>query len=51
MNNNHTFFYTDYFTLTQKAFIEVVRHSSGDPYIRTKANSTIKDNLLNLPRF
>lgn len=51
MNNNHTFFYTDYFTLMQKAFIEVVRPSSGTPYIRTKANTTIKDNLLSLPRF
>lgn len=28
-----------------------VHPSSGDPYIKTKPDSTVKDNLLSLPRF
>jgi Protein of unknown function (DUF3892) len=31
--------------------VEVVRPDGGDPYIRTVRDSTLKDNLLSLPRF
>ncbi len=34
-----------------KALVESVHPQIGRPYIRTKANHTIKDNLLSLPRF
>ncbi len=34
-----------------KALVESVHPTHGQPYIRTKANHTTKDNLLNLPRF
>lgn len=34
-----------------KAYVETVHPVGRDPYIRTKANSTTKDNLLSLPRF
>jgi len=34
-----------------KALIETVHPIGGDPYIRTKANKTTKDNLLSLPEF
>ena len=34
-----------------KALVESVHPTYGQPYIRTKANHTTKDNLLNLPRF
>lgn len=42
------FYTTSYYT---KASVETVHPYAGKPYIRTKANSTTKDNLLNLPRF
>lgn len=34
-----------------KALVQAVHPTHGRPYIRTKANQTAKDNLLNLPRF
>ncbi|MGG1878276.1 DUF3892 domain-containing protein [Paenibacillus cisolokensis] len=34
-----------------KAIVESVHPTGRAPYIRTKANSTTKDNLLSLPRF
>lgn len=42
-----------YYTLSDnsKAYVETVRPVGRDPYIRTKANNTTKDNLLSLPRF
>ena len=33
------------------ATVVTVHPNSGEPYIRTKPDSTIKDNLLSLPRF
>lgn len=33
------------------ANVEAVHPSIGNPYIRTKANKTERDNLLSLPRF
>lgn len=50
LEGNNNFFYT---TANQpnKSFVEVVYPSGRDPYIRTKANSTTKDNLLNLKPF
>lgn len=43
------YFYTT--SANTKAIVETV-HPFGRPaYIRTKANSTTKDNLLSLPRF
>lgn len=47
---NNEFFYTTASTTT-KSFVEVATSSLGHKYIRTKANSTTKDNLLSLPRF
>lgn len=43
------FYYTTSSNLT--ALVEAVHPTHGQPYIRTKANHTKKDNLLNLPRF
>lgn len=42
-----------YYTQTNgsKADVETVHPVGKDPYIRTKANNTTKDNLLSLPRF
>ncbi|MBC9787190.1 DUF3892 domain-containing protein [Carnobacterium maltaromaticum] len=34
-----------------RANVETVHPSFGNPYIRTKANKTERDNLLSLPRF
>lgn len=34
-----------------KAVVETVHPVGSDPYIRTKANNTTKDNLFSLPRF
>lgn len=34
-----------------KALVEAVHPTYGQAYIRTKANHTTKDNLLNLPKF
>lgn len=47
---NNEFFYTTAYTTT-KSYVEVATSSLGNKYIRTKANNTTKDNLLNLPRF
>jgi hypothetical protein len=33
------------------ATVVTVHPNSGEPYIKTKPDSTIKDNLLSLPRF
>lgn len=35
----------------KEADVGTVHPTSGDPYIRTKPDSTIKDNLLSLDRF
>ncbi|WP_405154785.1 DUF3892 domain-containing protein [Paenibacillus sp. FSL K6-0108] len=35
----------------KKAFLEVARTQDGVPYVRTNPDSTIANNLLNLPRF
>lgn len=45
--------YEYYFTSSQgrRTDVETVHPSYSDPYIRTKANQTTSDNLLNLPRF
>lgn len=43
------YYYTD--VRGSQAEIETVHPSYGDPYIRTKANSTTRDNLLSLPKF
>ncbi|WP_164667692.1 DUF3892 domain-containing protein [Virgibacillus doumboii] len=42
-----------YYTKTtgSKAVVETVHPVGRNPYIRTKANSSTKDNLLSLPRF
>ena len=42
-----------YFTtgVGKQADVETVHLAYGDAYIRTKADNTIKDNLLSLPRF
>ena len=42
-----------YFTTRdgKTATVVTVHPYSGDPYIKTKPDSTIKDNLLSLPRF
>jgi len=43
-----------YFTTdggSTKTEVAVVYNSTGTLYIRTKANQTIKDNLLSLPKF
>lgn len=42
-----------YYTISSisRALVEPVHPTNGQPYIRTKANNTTKDNLLNLPRF
>ncbi|MCY7908300.1 DUF3892 domain-containing protein [Bacillus inaquosorum] len=34
-----------------RAIVETVHPATREPYLRTKANNTIKDNLLNLPKF
>lgn len=44
----------DYYYTTSsysRATVEAVHPTYGTPYIRTKANNTISDNLLNLPKF
>lgn len=43
------YYYTD--SNGSKAVVETVHPTIGKPYIRTKANNTTSDNLLNLPRF
>lgn len=43
------YFYTT--SWTSKAEVESVHPDSRAPYIRTKANYTTADNLLNLPKF
>ncbi|KKX52426.1 DUF3892 domain-containing protein [Brevibacillus borstelensis] len=49
IDGGHEYFYTT--SSNSKAYVETV-HPVGRPaYIRTKANSTTKDNLLSLPRF
>lgn len=49
IDGGHEYFYT--YGWTGRAVVETV-HPNGRPaYIRTKANSTTTDNLLNLPRF
>ena len=50
IDKGHDFFYTHGYFLS-KALVEAVHPTNRDPYIRTKANSTTNDNLLNLPRF
>lgn len=47
----HNFFYTTSSFQNTRAFVEVARSAKGNLYIRTKANNTVKDNLLNLPHF
>jgi hypothetical protein len=45
---------SDYYFTTgggQKARVEGATSTTGTNYIRTKADSTIKDNLLSLPRY
>lgn len=42
-------FYTD--ENGKKAFLVVARSDSGVEYVKTKPDSTTKNNLLNLPRF
>lgn len=47
-------FGTGYYYTTadgRKADVEAINPANGAPYIRTKANITVRDNLLNLPRF
>ncbi|MDY7222069.1 DUF3892 domain-containing protein [Halalkalibacterium halodurans] len=34
-----------------RASVETVHPTGREPYIRTKANTSVKDNLLSLPRF
>lgn len=43
------YFYTT--SANSRALVEAVHPAGRPPYIRTKANATTKDNLLNLPRF
>lgn len=43
------FFYTT--SYNSHAYVEAVTSTTGRSYIRTKANSTTSDNLLNLPKF
>ena len=43
------YYYTQ--TTGSRADVDTVHPFGRNPYIRTKANSSTKDNLLNLPRF
>lgn len=49
IDSGDSYYYTD--RLGSRAEVETVHPSYGDPYIRTKANYTKKDNLLSLLRF
>lgn len=49
LDMNMEYYYTT--TAYSKAQVESVHPTYGEPYIRTRANHTTKDNLLNLPRF
>ena len=51
INKGHNFFYTTSGYQSTKAHVEIAKSSLGNYYLKTKANSTTKDNLLNLPRF
>ncbi|HFD1693321.1 TPA: DUF3892 domain-containing protein [Enterococcus faecium] len=49
LDQNLEYYYTT--STYSKALVESVHPSYGQAYIRTKRNSTEKDNLLNLPKF
>lgn len=49
IDSGSNYYYTD--NLGLKSEVEPVHPHIGNPYIRTKANYTTKDNLLSLPRF
>lgn len=49
INYGKEFFYTT--SYNSHAYVEAVVSATGRSYIRTKANTTTSDNLLNLPRF
>lgn len=49
VDNNHFYYYVNSFG--NQIEVETVHPNGILPYIRTKANSTTKDNLLSLPRF
>lgn len=45
------YFYTTPGNPEDVTLVETVHPSTGEPYIRTRENSTTLDNLLSLPRF
>ncbi|AUJ23130.1 DUF3892 domain-containing protein [Virgibacillus dokdonensis] len=49
IDKNYKYYYTN--VDGSEAEIESVHPAGRDPYIRTKANKTTKDNLLSLPKF